>query len=97
VVDVWWAATVVSPGGEWAAMSGVAVAPVFAKNGKFIRAWGQLGSAPGESRQPRSIALGGYFCSSPGLVVTRCGMSRLFSLQEYSISSGKPGVSLRGV
>jgi len=50
VVDVRWAVTVVSPGGEWAAMSGVAVAPVFGKNGKFIRAWGQLGGAPGESR-----------------------------------------------
>ena len=30
---------------------------VFDKSGKFIRAWGKLGSAPGEFSQPHSIAL----------------------------------------
>ncbi len=30
---------------------------VFDKNGKFIRAWGKLGHAPGEFSQPHSIAL----------------------------------------
>src|SRR5437773_4587037 len=30
---------------------------VFDKNGKFVRAWGKLGTAPGELSQPHSIAL----------------------------------------
>jgi DNA-binding beta-propeller fold protein YncE len=30
---------------------------VFDKNGKFVRAWGKLGAAPGEFSQPHSIAL----------------------------------------
>jgi len=30
---------------------------VFDKNGKFVRAWGKLGTAPGEFSQPHSIAL----------------------------------------
>ena len=30
---------------------------VFDKNGKFVRAWGKLGTGPGEFSQPHSIAL----------------------------------------
>jgi DNA-binding beta-propeller fold protein YncE len=29
----------------------------FDKNGKFVRSWGQTGTAPGQFRQPRSIAI----------------------------------------
>src|SRR5205085_1303490 len=38
-----------------------------------------------------------YFFGNAGLVVTRCLMSRLFSLHSYSMSSGRAGFSLSGL
>jgi hypothetical protein len=42
---------------------------------------------------PRTHSSGRYFCPNAGLVVTRCWMSWLFSVQEYSIISGNSAVN----